>query len=80
MVCSPLREIIHSLKLVDYLHIQADKQRYNYYICIIMGKKRDMDWQPERTIMLDDVKLIYKFGPDQTHAVITYEYCENKYT
>ena len=23
-VCSPVRKIIHSLKLVDYLHTQAD--------------------------------------------------------
>ena len=32
MVCPPVREIIHSLKLVDYLHVQADKPWYNYYI------------------------------------------------
>ena len=25
-------EIIHSLKLVDYLHVQADNQWYNYYL------------------------------------------------
>ena len=31
MVCPPVREIIHSLKLVDYLLIQADKPWYNYY-------------------------------------------------
>ena len=29
-MCPPVRKIIHSLKLVDYLHIQADKSRYNY--------------------------------------------------
>ena len=28
-VCPPVQEIIHSLKLVDYLHIQADKPWYN---------------------------------------------------
>ena len=27
--CPPVREIIHSLKLVDYLHVQADKPLYN---------------------------------------------------
>ena len=32
MICPPLREIIHSLKLVDYLLVQADKQWYNYYL------------------------------------------------
>ena len=31
-VCSPVRKIIHSLKLVDYLHIQADNPWYNYYL------------------------------------------------
>ena len=31
-VCPPVRKIIHSLKLVDYLHVQADKPCYNYYI------------------------------------------------
>ena len=27
----PLREIIHSLQLVDYLHVQADKPWYHFY-------------------------------------------------
>ena len=31
-VCPPVRKIIHSLKLVDYLHVQADKPWYNYYL------------------------------------------------
>ena len=33
-VCLPVRKIIHSLKLVDYLHVQADKPWYNYNISI----------------------------------------------
>ena len=33
-VCWPVRKIIHSLKLVDYLHVQADNPWYNYYIMI----------------------------------------------
>ena len=32
MGCLPVRKIIHSLKLVDYLHVQADNPWYNYYI------------------------------------------------
>ena len=34
MVCPPVREIIHSLELVNYLLVQADKPwyMYNYYI------------------------------------------------
>ena len=31
-VCPPVRKIIHSLKLVDYLHVQADNPWYNYNI------------------------------------------------
>ena len=33
-VCPPVRKIIHSLKLVEYLHVQADNPWYNYYIFI----------------------------------------------
>ena len=31
-VCPPVREIIHELRLVDYLHVQADNPWYNYYM------------------------------------------------
>ena len=31
-VCPPVRKIIHLLKLVDYLHVQADNPWYNYYL------------------------------------------------
>ena len=31
-VCPPVRKIIHSLKLVDYLHVHADNPWYNYYV------------------------------------------------
>ena len=31
-VCPPVRKIIHSLKLVDYLHVQANNPWYNYYL------------------------------------------------
>ena len=31
VVFSPVREIIHSLKIVDYLIEQADKRWYNFY-------------------------------------------------
>ena len=31
--CPPVREIIHSQKLVDYLRAQADKTWYNYNVC-----------------------------------------------
>ena len=28
-VCPPVRKIIRSIKLVDYLHVQVDKPLYN---------------------------------------------------
>ena len=31
-VCPPVRKIIHSLKLVDYLHVHAENPWYNYYL------------------------------------------------
>ena len=34
-VCPPERKIIHSLKLVDYLHVQADNPWYNYYLSCV---------------------------------------------
>ena len=32
LVCPPVRKIIHSLKRIDYLHVQADNPWYNYYL------------------------------------------------
>ena len=31
-VCPPVRKIIHSLKLVDYLHVHAENPWYNYHL------------------------------------------------
>ena len=38
-VCPSVMEIIHSLKLVDYLHVQAVNQWYNNYL-IVQGAQR----------------------------------------
>ena len=38
-VCPPVRKIIHSLKLVDYLHVQVDNPWYSYYILGVGAKK-----------------------------------------
>ena len=35
-VWPPVRKIIHSLKLVDYLHVQVDKPWYNYYLIVFL--------------------------------------------
>ena len=32
LVCPPIRKIIQSLKLVDYLHVQEDNPWYKYYL------------------------------------------------
>ena len=32
MVCPPVQEIIHSLKLAEYLLVQVNKPWYNYYL------------------------------------------------
>ena len=37
-VCPPVRKIIYSLKLVDYLHVQADNPWYNYYLTVLLSK------------------------------------------
>ena len=34
----PVRKIIHSLKLVDYFHVQADNPWYNYYLKFSFGE------------------------------------------
>ena len=34
-VCQLVRKIIHSLKLVGYLHVQADNPWNNYYLLLI---------------------------------------------
>ena len=41
-VCPHVRKIIHSLKLMDYLHVQADNPWYNYYVTISLHQKM---WQ-----------------------------------
>ena len=33
-LCPPVRKKIHSLRLVDYLHVQVDKPWYNYYVFV----------------------------------------------
>ena len=41
-----MRKIIHSLKLVDYLHVQVDNPWYNYYLakissCRLQAENKD---------------------------------------
>ena len=48
-VCPPVRKIVHSLKLADYLYVQADNPWYNYFLvrmssqsqmmCVVMGRQ-----------------------------------------
>ena len=40
-VCPLIPKIIHSLKLVDYLHVQVDNPWYNYYSAL---SSNDLDF------------------------------------
>ena len=47
MVCPPVQEIIHSLKLADYLLVQVNKPWYNYYlkqVCISSLTVVELQW------------------------------------
>ena len=47
-------EIIHSLKLVDYLHVQADNPWYNYYV-VWLNKIVPFKWE------LQDSRISYNY-------------------
>ena len=40
-VCPHVSKILYSLKLVDYVHVQVDNPRYNYYIRVCFFKKNN---------------------------------------
>ena len=42
--------MIHSLKLVDYLHVQADKPWYNYYITRTFVRLIPITWWEEISV------------------------------
>ena len=42
--CPTVRKIIHSLKLVDYLHVQADNPWLNYYLCFTYRSTPFQPW------------------------------------
>ena len=44
LVCPPVQEIIHSLKLMDYLLVQADKPLYNYNLSMVITRTQ-LHWQ-----------------------------------
>ena len=52
MDCPPVRKIIHSLKLVDYLHVQADNPWYNYYVNGLLRANTSVEWE-KIVIMVD---------------------------
>ena len=49
--CPPVRKIIHSLKLVDYLHVQVDNPWYKFYLSwtsyqdIMFQSNREQFWR-----------------------------------
>ena len=49
-VCQPVLDIIHSLKLVDYLLLQADKPWYYYYVFFPGKEKKLMKMTKNSTV------------------------------
>ena len=55
MGCPPVRKIIHSLKLVDYLHVQADNPWYNYNIFVYESTDGSDESVHPKTSLLDNI-------------------------
>ena len=60
IVCPPVRKIIHSLKLVDYLHVQADNPWYkgmfkNNSQSVTLGVKNE-------TVVIGEIVIPNKLG------------------
>ena len=58
MGCPPVRKIIHSLKLADYLHVHADNPWYNYYLAIIVKEYVQPPSKDERVVWAAGRKII----------------------
>ena len=69
MVYPPVRKIIHSLKLVDYLHVQADKPLYNYYITFV-GMNLPLEFQYTISIIFCAIHVKYR-----TQDLFIYKTC-----
>ena len=64
MVWLPVREIIHSLKLVDYLPVQVDKPWYNYYLNNVTKYVNHfwfIDFNTDVTSYVTKIRISYKF-------------------
>ena len=71
LVCPPVQEIIHSLRLVDYRLLQADKPWYKHSILFIFQAENtfiltldgDVDFKPESVkLLIDRMKKNRKVG------------------
>ena len=60
-------EIIHSLKLVDYLNVQADNPWYNYYVSHDVTSGSDIT----ACIKIDKPLVIYIFQKSNEMVSIT---------
>ena len=94
-MCSSVRKIIHSLKLVDYLHVQADNPWYNYYIrnekrrvisSLIFCKNEEIYRKNLLSAALGllvssaDITLANSLNPDQTRQNVRPDLDPNCYT
>ena len=62
MVCSPVRSIIHKLKLVDYLSVQADNHALSSIYCLIT---------PVTPKSLVSESCIHTWTPESEHTTYT---------
>ena len=62
--CPPVRKIIHSQKLVDYLHVQADNPLYNYYLAIDVSAQKESEFDQE-------MSQSHNTGQDSTNSMST---------
>ena len=78
MVRPPVRSIIHELKLVDYLSVQADKSCFIYHVSsggwgnglpIMTSQSTLRHYQDRVSLRYTTIKIL-KFGTPQTIAII----------
>ena len=79
MGCPPVRKIIHSLKLVDDLHVQADNPWYNYYLSTVSDQTCDKNTSCPFSHLLDlaDTDLlickeVFKINPQDVRNSIRF--------
>ena len=70
MIRPPVREILHSLKLTDYLHVQVDKPWYNYYFLWTLGHV----WEHQETTRIVGLSYSYSYSSSSFYYYYYYYY------